>query len=88
MPQMGLLEELPIEDMLLSKLPEFVNLILRLFLKMPGKGTHCWVTRGWRWVEMILCRVTKSFFQTACGLCYPAKGLGSPAKCSCYLAAS
>ena len=35
MPQMGLLVELPTEDGLLSKLPKFVNLILRQFLKGP-----------------------------------------------------
>ena len=35
MPQMGLLVELPTEDVLLSKLPKFVNLILRQFLKGP-----------------------------------------------------
>ncbi len=65
MPQMGLLEELPTEVVFLSKLPGFINLILRQFLKGAGEGTHCWVTRGWRWVEMTLYRVTKSFFQTA-----------------------
>ena len=81
MPQMGLLVELPTEDVLLSKLPEFVNPFSDNFSKGRRKGA--------------LGQVKISFFQTACGLCYPVKGLCypakgfySPAKCFCYLATS